>query len=110
MSKRKFVFKSESSRIHNLRSLFSMFSSDLAIDLGTDLGRDIGSLGIRRTSREVTSSVSAFTPLTIGRTIRGRMMRSKEHGHYGSRSFRRKYHYSEGANEACAGCLDRALG
>jgi len=28
-------FKSESSRIHNLRSLFSMFSSDLAIDLGT---------------------------------------------------------------------------
>src|SRR5262244_746105 len=35
MSKRKFVFKSESSRIHNLRSLFSMFSSDLAIDLGT---------------------------------------------------------------------------
>src|SRR3989440_13062685 len=29
-------FKSESSRIHNLRSLFSMFSSDLAIDLGTD--------------------------------------------------------------------------
>ncbi|HEY6250900.1 MAG TPA: rod shape-determining protein, partial [Candidatus Angelobacter sp.] len=35
MSKRKAVFKSESSRIHNLRSLFSMFSSDLAIDLGT---------------------------------------------------------------------------
>jgi rod shape-determining protein MreB and related proteins len=35
MSKRKFVFKSESSRIHNLRSLFSIFSSDLAIDLGT---------------------------------------------------------------------------
>ena len=28
-------FKSENSRIHNLRSLFSMFSSDLAIDLGT---------------------------------------------------------------------------
>src|SRR5947209_19111723 len=28
-------FKSESSRIHNLRSLFSLFSSDLAIDLGT---------------------------------------------------------------------------
>jgi rod shape-determining protein MreB len=27
--------KSESTRIHNLRSLFSMFSSDLAIDLGT---------------------------------------------------------------------------
>jgi rod shape-determining protein MreB and related proteins len=27
--------KSENSRIHNLRSLFSMFSSDLAIDLGT---------------------------------------------------------------------------
>jgi len=27
--------KSETSRIHNLRSLFSMFSSDLAIDLGT---------------------------------------------------------------------------
>jgi rod shape-determining protein MreB and related proteins len=28
-------FKSDNSRIHNLRSLFSMFSSDLAIDLGT---------------------------------------------------------------------------
>src|SRR5205807_8764936 len=28
-------FKSENSRIHNFRSLFSMFSSDLAIDLGT---------------------------------------------------------------------------
>jgi len=28
-------FRSENSRIHNLRSLFSMFSSDLAIDLGT---------------------------------------------------------------------------
>ena len=28
-------FRSESPRIHNLRSLFSMFSSDLAIDLGT---------------------------------------------------------------------------
>src|SRR6266478_4018962 len=28
-------FKSENSSIHNLRSLFSMFSSDLAIDLGT---------------------------------------------------------------------------
>src|SRR5437773_7788530 len=28
-------FKSESSRIHNVRSLFSLFSSDLAIDLGT---------------------------------------------------------------------------
>jgi rod shape-determining protein MreB len=28
-------FKSENSRIHNLLSLFSMFSSDLAIDLGT---------------------------------------------------------------------------
>jgi rod shape-determining protein MreB len=28
-------FKSETSRIHNLRSLFSVFSSDLAIDLGT---------------------------------------------------------------------------
>ena len=28
-------FKSESTRVHNLRSLFSMFSSDLAIDLGT---------------------------------------------------------------------------
>jgi len=28
-------FKSENSRIHNLRSLFSMFFSDLAIDLGT---------------------------------------------------------------------------
>jgi rod shape-determining protein MreB and related proteins len=28
-------FKSESARVHNLRSLFSMFSSDLAIDLGT---------------------------------------------------------------------------
>ncbi len=27
--------RSENSRIHNLRSLFSMFSSDLAIDLGT---------------------------------------------------------------------------
>src|SRR5258707_6096312 len=28
-------FKSENTRIHSLRSLFSMFSSDLAIDLGT---------------------------------------------------------------------------
>src|SRR5438093_1240107 len=28
-------FKSQRSRFHNLRSLFSMFSSDLAIDLGT---------------------------------------------------------------------------
>jgi rod shape-determining protein MreB and related proteins len=28
-------FKSDNSRIHNFRSLFSMFSSDLAIDLGT---------------------------------------------------------------------------
>ncbi len=28
-------FKSENSRVHNWRSLFSMFSSDLAIDLGT---------------------------------------------------------------------------
>jgi rod shape-determining protein MreB len=28
-------FHSQSSKIHNLRSLFSMFSSDLAIDLGT---------------------------------------------------------------------------
>src|SRR5256714_8310503 len=28
-------FHSQTSRIHNLRSLFSMFSSDLAIDLGT---------------------------------------------------------------------------
>jgi rod shape-determining protein MreB len=28
-------FRSENSRIHKLRSLFSMFSSDLAIDLGT---------------------------------------------------------------------------
>jgi rod shape-determining protein MreB len=28
-------FGSENSRIHNLRSLFSMFTSDLAIDLGT---------------------------------------------------------------------------
>ncbi len=28
-------FKSDNSRIHSLRSLFSMFSSDLAIDLGT---------------------------------------------------------------------------
>jgi rod shape-determining protein MreB len=28
-------FRSENSRIHNLRSLFSIFSSDLAIDLGT---------------------------------------------------------------------------
>ena len=28
-------FKSETSRVHNWRSLFSMFSSDLAIDLGT---------------------------------------------------------------------------
>src|SRR2546430_4023267 len=29
------LFRSQSSRFHNLRSLFSMFSSDLAIDLGT---------------------------------------------------------------------------
>src|ERR1700694_55868 len=28
-------FKSETSRIHNFRSLFRMFSSDLAMDLGT---------------------------------------------------------------------------
>ena len=28
-------FHNGSSRVHNLRSLFSMFSSDLAIDLGT---------------------------------------------------------------------------